>query len=243
MGLVAVRAAGNQLHLRTNAAPVRGFVYKTRHRAGVFPVIEGVALSGIGSAPAPALVPDAPVFHAERFRAPVRGPLQRKGRRFRAVAVLRPFHRLGHAAPEHIDVDPRLCAGFPAQADKLMGAEPVFLGLPGREVAVPGRGPLRPHAVAPVVHVRIAAARPADDRRAQALQRVQDVSADSILVRNRGIAPDPDPVGNAAAEKFDKLAVEFGGDHAASGLGKNPYPVHCRTTLCSRAGMSVFQNR
>ena len=164
-GLVAVRAAGDELELRAHHAPVRAGMGKAGHGAGIFPVLVGVALSRVGPAAAPALVADAPVFHVEGLRAAVGGPLRRQRRGLGAVAVFRPLHHLVHAAPQHVDVDPGLRADLPTEVDELMGAEAVVLRVPGGKIGVPDPLALRADPVAPVVHIRVAAAGPAQKRR------------------------------------------------------------------------------
>src|SRR4029453_13189336 len=66
--------------------------------------------------------------------------------------------------------------------------------------------PQRADALAPVVFVGEAAARPANVRHLDRLQRGDDVIADAASIRNRGIRADPYTLISAVAEMLGELA-------------------------------------
>src|SRR5205814_9325614 len=100
----------------------------------------------------------------------------------------------------------RACSRELAIGEKLIGAEGVrFLAPPPQ---VPGLRPFlaRPDAVGPVVGVRKAAARPANNRRVNLLERFDGVFAEAVVVRNGRIRPHPHAAINAAAEMLGEVA-------------------------------------
>ena len=70
----------------------------------------------------------------------------------------------------------------------------------------------RADAVAPVVFVGEAAARPADVRHLQRLERGDDVVADAARVRDAGVRADPDALVDAVAEMLGELAEDVAVD-------------------------------
>ena len=65
--------------------------------------------------------------------------------------------------------------------------------------------PLGPNTVTPVITVRIATARPAQQRDGQRSQRVEHIGAEAILVRNFSlVSTDPQSLVTAAAEVLRK---------------------------------------
>ncbi len=129
------------------------------------------------AAAAPALVADAPVADAERLALAVgRAFIGQRRRAGRCVAVFDPLlELLGRAGPD-VGGEIRLDAAELAESDELVGAELVGLGLLA-PAAEPARAlGARADAVAPVILVGEAAARPADDDRSE-LADVLDQSA------------------------------------------------------------------
>jgi hypothetical protein len=74
-----------------------------------------------------------------------------------------------------------------------------------------GRGP---NAIAPVVAVGKATARPAEDRRLDRAHRIDKGLANATFVGNLGAFANPDAVVDHAAELLDKVAVDFRRDGA-----------------------------
>src|SRR5262249_11852917 len=135
------------------------------------------------AAAAPALVADTPVADAERLAAPVGRPLVGQGRGAgRGVAILDPLLEFLGRAGADVGREIGLDAAEPAEADELVGAELIRLGLlaPSAEAARPLRGGADP--VAPVVLVGEAAARPSDDHRAELADVLDQGSADAVDV-------------------------------------------------------------
>ena len=97
-----------------------------------------------------------------------------------------------------------------------MGAEGVVLHhIAPVRVDHPGTVLARADAVAPVVIVGEAAARPAQVRDAQRLEGLHHVEPDACLVRDLGVFAHPEPAVDAAAQVLGKVAVHVAGDRGA----------------------------
>ena len=110
-----------------------------------------------------------------------------------------------------------------------MGAERVGFDLAPRVVAHPRTLRARADAVAPVVGVGEAAARPAEIRNLDRAQRGDDVGADPADVRDGGILADPDPLVHAPPEMLGELAEDVPADLRAGlvgGDGEDDAVVH-----------------
>ena len=95
-----------------------------------------------------------------------------------------------------------------------MGAELVGLGLLAPAAEAAGRACARADAVAPVILVGEAAARPAHDDRPELADVLDQGAADAVDIGDLGIGPDPDAVVDDAADVLGELAVERRPDRA-----------------------------
>src|SRR5262245_9540630 len=83
------------------------------------------------------------------------------------------------------------------------------------EIVSPGAIGRRADAVAPMVAVGEAPARPPQIRSANPLHVIHELLANPVYVRNPGIAPDPDAVINHTAEMLDEMPVQMRVDDRA----------------------------
>ena len=129
--------------------------------------------------PSPVLVADAPIFHIERLRMAVLGPLAGEFA-FGLVAIFHPVAHLLHRAGAGVGADERLAAYLAAPLDELVGAEGVrILDLP---CLIPDGLAVRPHSVFPVVGRHETTSRPPHDRDLELLYRLDHILAEPILV-------------------------------------------------------------
>jgi hypothetical protein len=98
----------------------------------------------------------------------------------------------------------------------------------GAKIAVISHGApaARPDSIAPVIHVREAAARPAHQRGSQSGQSVDDIPAQAVNIGNGRCFTHPDAIVDTGAQVFDKLAMKFGMDHPFSGTCPDRYLSH-----------------
>ncbi|GEM_PF-6546370 len=125
-------------------------------------------------------------------------------------------HPLGHflhAARTEVAADIGVGADLLDQVEEFMGADGVVLLHPA-PVAVHTHRPFpaRADAVAPMVLVGEAAARPAHHRHVQLLERGHHVLAPAARVGNGRIGPDPHAAVDAGAEVLGELAVDMAVD-------------------------------
>src|SRR5262245_11026845 len=161
-------------------------------------VLRGVFARLHIAAAAPGLVADAPILHAERLLVAI-------GRAFvrqtfsppRSVTIRDPIVKLPGRARTDVGREVRLRADQATEPHELMNAELVGLRrmLAGRhpmlpEIVGPGTFGHRAYAVAPMVAVGEASARPAEIRSADSLHVVNEPLANPVMVRNPGIVPD-----------------------------------------------------
>jgi hypothetical protein len=92
------------------------------------------------------------------------------------------------------------------------------------EIGAPRTRSRRADAVAPVVAVGKAAARPADDAGLQRLEFVEQRLANAADVGNLRVLADPDAVVDDAAEVFDEVTAEVGCDAADRFVEKDVQP-------------------
>ena len=191
------------------------------------------------AAAAPRLVAHAPVLDVEGLAVAVGGALVGEGEApARGVAVGHPVVKLLRAARADVGREVRLGPHQPAETHELVDAELVGLrgvrapqacGAPSScTCAAAGR---RADAVAPVVAVREAAARPAQVRRADPLHVVHELLADAVDVRDLRVAADPDAVVDDAAEVLDEVPVEVRADGRAGNGGGDARPRRRRRRL------------
>ena len=211
--IVAVRTGGDEGQRDAHAgrpggvAAERGRVLLGRHVA----------------AATPALVAHAPQADVERIAvAALFSQARQRGRAGRCVAVVDPLVEiLGRQAPD-VAGNVRRGAGEPAEPHELRSAERVGLealraaGLFGERFRVhPEAGTHRPcgartDAVTPVVGIGEAAARPADHRRAQRFQGIDQGLPDSSDIGDAAVLADPHAVVDYAAQVLDEVAVQQG---------------------------------
>src|ERR1700685_4162332 len=167
------------------------------------------------AAASPALVPHSPVPHAEWIAVAVGGSLVCQGRAAgRRVAVFDPLLELLGRTGAHVGRHVRFDVAQPAEMHELMQAEKVRLRVlpPAAETARALRAGT--DSVAPMVFVRKAAARPADDDATQPPHVLDEGTANPVNVGDLRVGADPDAVVNDAAQMFGELAVEGGFNRA-----------------------------
>jgi len=161
------------------------------------------------SAAAPVFIADAPILHAEGFGRAVGGAFLGERAAAGKVAVFDPIAHLARRAAAEIPGEVRFGADEAAELQEFVRAELVgFDGVapPDVDAARPARA--RADAVAPVVVVGEAAARPAQHRHADFLQRVDDVLADAAEVGDLGVFSDADAVVDARPKMLGKMPVQ-----------------------------------
>ena len=179
-------------------------------------VLVGVVVRRHFAAAAPVLVANADERHLPRLVAAVGAALLRQGVVTRRGHVLDPLAHLGRVGRADIHRDIWIGADLFGEVHELVGAEGVGLGRAAPPVVL-ARGTLvaRTDAVAPVVLVSKAAARPADYGRLDRLQRADDVAAHAPDIGDLGVRADPDAVIDAGAQMFGKLTVDVARDRGA----------------------------
>ena len=130
--------------------------------------------------------------------------------------VLDPLAHLLHGAAAHVAGDIRLAAQLAAQLHELMRAEGIVLhnAAPVRVHHALARF-LRADAVLPVILVCKAAARPAQHGNADIPQRLHNVGAHPVHVRNGAVFSHEEAVVDAAAQVLRKVAVDVAVDHSS----------------------------
>ena len=197
-------------------------------------VFVGIVFRAHVAAAAPVFIAHAEVFEVERLLVPVRPALLHNGGIARGIHVLHPFRYFAHRAGADVRVDVGFAADLAAQFHELVRAEAVVL-----HYAAPVRvhhalaGFLRADAVLPVVFIRKAAARPAQHRHADFLQRLHHVRAHAIDVGDVGVFAHIDAAVNAASEVLREMAVDVLVDFLA-GLPSRVDGKDCRHLLVLR---------
>jgi hypothetical protein len=182
------------------------------------------------------LVAETPVPHVVRGLVSVGstqvGPVRVAG----AVAVLDPGQRLVEGPGTHVQAQVRLGAEPLAVGHELVGAERVgLLGLP-REIRPAWPLVARPHAVDPVVAADEVATRPAQQRHAQSLGRVEHVAPESVLVGLRRVLVEHAAV-NASAEMLDEAPEDTRVDAADHAVLVDLDAGHALASCCRPHGL------
>src|SRR5262249_45655134 len=100
------------------------------------------------------------------------------------------------------------------------------------------------NAVTPMVAIREAAARPANDRNLDTAQRGDHVGPDAPHVGNGGIGSNPDALINATPKMFDELAINVGIDRWAIGAYRNSrFGMQRLRPIASVIGLSDGRNQ
>src|SRR5262245_19182367 len=192
-------------------------------------VLRGVFARFHIAAAAPGLVADAPILHAEGLPVAV-GPafVSQTFSSRRGVTIRDPVVKFPGRAGTDVGRQIRLGADQATKSHELMNAEMVGLRRmpPGRHPMLPkivSPGTLRrwAYSVAPVITVGEAASRPALIRSADSLHIVNELLANSVYVRNPGIASHPDAVIDYAADMLDEMTVEMRVDDRAWFVRRN----------------------
>ena len=177
----------------------------------------------VAAAP-PRLVADAPVADVERL--PLSARRAQFGHRRRAgwcVAVFDPLIEILRRKTADVRGDVRSRADEPAETDEFVGAEAIGIeALRSRRRAAilrrsriyPEVGAARPllgraYAVVPIVTVREASARPADDSRLDRLQAIDERFADAVDVCHSRLLADPDAVVHHTAKMLDEVPIDL----------------------------------
>src|SRR5262245_51409576 len=187
------------------------------------PVLRGIFARLHIAAAAPGLVADAPILHAERLLFAVGSAFVRQTfSPCRSVAIRDPIVKLPGRARTDVGREVRFRADQATEPYELVNAELVGLRrmLAGRhpmlpEVVSPGTFSCRADTVAPMVAVGEASARPAEIRSADSLHVINELLANPVVVRNPGIASDPNAVIDHAAEMLDEMPVQMRVDNCA----------------------------
>ena len=197
------------------------------------------------AAAAPVLVADAPVAHAKgRFMAVCGALVGQRGFMRGRVAVFHPVADVQRGQRGHVGRDVGLCAHLIAEIHKLVRAHLIALHAPVPVVPpVDAPRPLlaRANAVAPVVCLGKAAARPAHDAGIDLLKAVHKRLAPSAHIFDRAVLAHPQPVVKHAADMLGKVAVYVRADRAA-GLGEEYRDVvlHAKKPPCAFYFPSLF---
>ena len=210
--VAAVGPAGDAL----DAVLVAGVVF---HEGVIAAEIVRVELRPHVAAAAPALVADGHVRDLPRLVAAVGAAEVGHGGIGGRGHVLHPLHLLLHGAAADIEAHVRFDVEQLAQVEEFVRAEMVVLHH-ATPVGVVDRRTLlaRADAVAPVILVGEAPARPAQLRHGERLQRGKHVVAVAPRVGNGRIHANPDALVDTAAEMLGELAVDGLVDDRA-GLG------------------------
>src|SRR5438105_2273009 len=158
----------------------------------------------------PSFVAHAPIANAKRLRSSVSYAFLGKRTSRWHVAVLNPVAHFARRAAAHIARKICFCANQPAQANEFVRPKTSILHV----TAPMNVDALRPRfertdAIALVVVVRIATARPAQYRDAQFLQVIDGLPTISVDIRNRRVSSDPETAVHAGAKMLRKLPVKF----------------------------------
>jgi hypothetical protein len=178
-------------------------------------------------------LPTPPITDGKRFFAAVLGPLVGQRRRAgRCVAILNPLLKFLGRAGADVGGEVRLDAAQTAEAHKFVGAEVVRLGdfFPASEAARPLVA--RSDAVAPVVLVGEAAARPPHHHAAQPPYMLDQAAANSVNVGHFRLWADPDAVVDDAADVLGEVAVNRRLDRA-DGVIESHSDGHLGATLAA----------
>nr|GEU28270.1 hypothetical protein [Tanacetum cinerariifolium] len=199
-GVVVVAAAGDDLR-----AQVLGRAQEGLH---VLVQVRVVARRHVAAA-APGLVTDGEKVHLERLVAAILAAQFRQRRLAVGRHVLHPLRHLLRAARAKVTVHVGVRAQLLGQVEELVGAHGVrFLHAAPVGVDLDRTLLARADAVAPVVFVGKAAARPAHQRHVHVLQRAQHVVAPSPRVRDLRLGTDPHAFVDAGAQVLGELAVD-----------------------------------
>ena len=197
------------------------------------------------AAAVPALVADAEIRHLIRRGMAVRRPLLRQRRRLSGGQVLQPLGGLLRRAGAKVDRDVGLAADLVDEVHELVRAEAVRLGHAAPVRVERDGSPIhRTDALAPVVLVGETAARPADVRHLQRLQRGDDVVADAARVGDRRVGADPDALRRRRGRDARRTARRCSGRSSRppstrrSTWQSGPQPVSARSPPYSAARTS-----
>ena len=185
------------------------------------------------AAAAPAFVADAEIGNPPGLFAAVAPTLLGERRAAARGHVFEPLCHRSRRQRAHVAGDIGVGAEQLGIVHELVGAEAVVLDHAAPMDVDPGRPPVaRADAVAPVIIVGEAAARPADHRHAEPPQRREHVVAIAVGVRDRRSLADPDAFVDAAAEMLGELAVDRRLDPRAGMFGvdgdRNPGRLRLR---------------
>ena len=196
---------------------------EARRPRGEPPVFRRVFLRRELAAASPGFVADTPEPHLERIAVTRGGAhVRERVRAGRGVAVFDPLVEILRRQAAQVRRKIRRAAGQAAQPRELVRPERVGILFPcavrpleHRRFVHPEVGPRRPpvraaDAVAPVVAVGKAAARPADGARRQAAHVIDQRLADASRVGDLRLLADPDAVVDDAAEMLDEVSVQIG---------------------------------
>jgi len=201
--VLAVRAAGDFVYpiiLRVVIADI----------GGIAPVGVGVEFGAHIAAAAPILVANAEVFEPPRlFTAVFAAKLAHRG----AAAeghVFDPLAHLLHRAAAEVARYVSVTAYLTAQLKEFVGAEAVVLhnSAPVGVYHFFALGGVA-DAVAPVIFIRKAAARPAKHGKPHLPKGVHNVAAHTVDIRHGRILADKKPLVNASAEMLREVAVDI----------------------------------
>src|SRR5581483_8067807 len=192
----------DQFQPRRQAEPLEVDAILTKH-VGVF---------GGRHLPAatPGLIADTPPLHVIGSAVAVAPAHGRVADFIGAVAVLQPVNSVaGRAGP---DISTQIWLGVKDATERheLVRSERVRLLAQPPVIRTGDALVGRADAILPAVSVGETASRPPKSGWLNALQRLNDVEPDSLLVRNRGVWPDPDALIHHAADMFDEVAIDQG---------------------------------
>jgi len=206
-GVVVVAAAGDDLRTQVLRRAQEGF--------GLLVQVRVVARRHVAAA-APGLVTDGEKVHLERLVAAILAA-QFGQRRFAVGGhVLHPFRHLLRRAGAQVAVHVGVGAQLLGQVEELVGAHRVrFFHAAPVGVDLDRAFFARADAVAPVVFVGKAAARPAYQRHVHFLERADDVVAPATGIRDLRFRADVHAFVDAGAQVFGELAVDILVDYRA----------------------------
>src|SRR5581483_6638653 len=140
------------------------------HEAAIDLELAQIIVGSHVAAAIPAFVADAQIADLEGSRMTIGAALLRQRRRLSGRNVFQPFRRLPRSASAEVDREIGLRADLLEEVHELMRAERVRLDY-AAPVGIQSGHSLRADAIAPVVFVREAAARPANVRNPQRPER------------------------------------------------------------------------
>ena len=188
--------------------PVSGMILS--HIGLVTAVFIRIELRSHVAAASPVFIAHAEEINLPCFRMPVfRAQVRHGGDAFKCH-VLNPFRHLLHGSAAQVAVDISLASQLPAQFHVLMRAEAVVL----HNAAPVGIDHLlaaffRTDAVFPVILIREASARPAQNRNPDLFQGFNNVAAHAVHIRYIGVLSHIDALIDAASEMFRKMTVDL----------------------------------